>query len=78
LGLARTVQDVPFQVSTRVCCGLVLVAVEKPTASHHVVETHDTEMSQFVEAPTFGLVSTVHDVPFHDSMRVRWTLPAVV
>ena len=72
-GAAAVTNDhaVPFHVSAT--AGPV---PDPPTARQKVVPTHDTEFRVSpVVAGAFTLGTTVHDVPFHCSMRVPPPVP---
>ena len=66
-------QEVPFQVSARVCCTLDELT-EKPTATQRVELVHDTLLSAFCPLPAFGLEPMDQEVPFQVSTRVCSTL----
>ena len=61
----------PFQISTSV--RVDAPTWELPTAIHEVLDTHDTADNTFAPEPRFGLGMRFHEVPFHDSMSVRFT-----
>ena len=77
-GVERTVQAVPFQIST---IGRALVPPRNPptdwrpfvwvapTATQNVAETHDTEASTGL-GPAAGVGRTTHDEPSHRSANV--------
>jgi hypothetical protein len=74
LGLAETVQSVPFQDSTRVrVAPLLAFAKDSPTALHEIADAHDTPQRVLPPFPGLRLAETVQVVPFHDSIRVRST-----
>jgi hypothetical protein len=69
-----TDQKLPFHVSIR-------VAVEpnpwKPTATQNLVPAHETPLRKLKLPSGFGLGTTDHSVPLHDSVSVRETVPSL-
>ena len=68
-GLSAIDHDVPFHNSTRSTQADDVLSKYSPTAVHDVEVTHETPSSALVPAP-FGLGTSVHDVPFQDSVNV--------
>ena len=74
-GLGATDHDEPFHDSTNGSdCAPVTI---RPTATHVVELTHDTERSELSPVPTFGLGTTDHTEPFHESTRVVSCTPDI-
>jgi hypothetical protein len=76
LGLGTIFHTLPFHDSTSVRkVPLVPGSPPPPTAMHHWAETHETALRVMYVCPKFGLGTTCHDRPFHDSTNVCSTPP---
>ena len=85
MGVGLIVHDLPFHASASVATDSVLKLNELPTERHLVDEGHDTPDKTLDVAPAgWGLASTFHFLPFHNSASVTssplplWVSPTAV
>jgi hypothetical protein len=76
LGLGTIDHTVPFHTITNVSSAEPVDV--RPTATHSVALTHDTERSTSSLVPAFGLDTIDHTVPFHTITNVSFTEPVYV
>jgi hypothetical protein len=68
VGLSTTVQELPFQTSINACVPKSVYV--EPTATHHEVDTHDTDRKKPSRVPEVGLSTTVQELPSQVSINV--------